>query len=418
MKKADYKKIFWRIKTLHMFLFLFLFILLTGCVGKMTKFEKPDIKDDFCGPIMNYKYCKCAFHNEFCDELGISSNTANSYVRDEYNRWVAHLLKQFEKDCKAGGGIFHPKDECEYCQHPYIKKGDVCINPDEEKEDEEESESKETGFKPDGPFDHNCNTTPDFETEWKKYSDIDLRIPVQSRSWEAQGVVQAHEQILSLKVENFQLERDMEIDRQIRLEARAYKTALVKNIKQNLIKATIRLAYVTYTTAEAGFNAGKSFKTFLTGTETLARAGGLLSTVKTVVPKGSKIAIDTKTITGKIVNVGIETAYQAMEALGNPKDIAIKFMTESKKAIVPSADITPEEINILRNQHITKQFVDHAIAGSYKDNAKKRARILENENKIKQLEAEVAAWEAQEKVRVQDMLREACLEQKRKYENN
>jgi cation transport regulator ChaB len=418
MKKVDYKKISWETKTLYLFMFLFLLILLTGCAGKMTRFTKPDIKDDFCGPVMNYRYCKCAFHNQFCDELGISSYTANAYVRDEYNKWVAYLLAQFTKDCKEGGGIFHPKYECEYCQLPYIKKGDECINPEEEEEDEEEEKEEETGFKPDGPLDSDCNTTPKFETEWKKYSDIDTRIPVQSRSWEAQGVVKTHEQILNLKVANFQLERDMEIDRQIRLDARAYKNALVKNIKQNLIKATIRLAYTTYKTIESGYNAGQSFKTFLTSTKTLARAGGLLSTVKTLVPKGSKIEIDTKTITGKIANVGIETAYQAMEALGNPKDIAIKFMKETQKVIVPSADLTPEEINILRDQHITKQFVNHAIAESYKDNAKRRAQITANENKIKQLEAEIVAWEAKEKIRVQDMLREACLEQKRKYEDN
>ncbi len=404
-------------KAYSVFLFLILLILLAGCAGKMARFEKPDIKDDFCGPIMDYRYCKCAFHNEFCDELGISSNTSNVYVRNEYNRWVAHLLKQFEKDCKAGGGIFHPKYKCEYCQHPYIKQGNKCVDSGE-KEESEEEKSEETGFKPDGPFDRNCNPTPNFETEWKKYSHIDARISPESRSWEAKGVFQAHEQILSLKVENFKLERDMEIDRQIRLEARAYRDALARNIKQNLIKATIRLIYTTYKTIESGYNAGKSFETFLTGTETLARTGGLLSTVKTVIPKKSDIAIDRTTVTGKVVNVGIETAYQAMEALGNPKDIAIKFMKETQKVIVPSADITDEEIGILRDQHITKQFVDHAIAESYKDNAKRRAQIIENENKIKQLEAEVVAWEGKEKIRVQDMLRNACLEQKKKYENN
>lgn len=399
------------------FLFLFLLILLTGCVGKMVRFEKPDIKDDFCGLVMNYKYCKCAFHNEFCDELGISSGTANSYVRSEYNKWVGHLLRKFEGECKAGGGIFHPKDECEYCEPPFVKQGDGCINPEEKKEDEEKDKSEETGFKPDGPFDKDCNPLPEFDTEWKKYSDIDSKEPIQSRSWETQGVVRTHEQILQLKVENFKLERDMEIDRLIRLEARAYKDALVRNIKQNLIKATIRLTYTTYTTINAGSSAGKSFKTFLTGTETLARAGGLLSTVKTVIPKGSKLEIDTSTVVGKVANIGIETAYQALESLGDPKDIAIKFMTETKKASVPGADLSPEEINILRDQHITKQFVDFAIAESYKDNAKRRAQVMANENKIKQLEAEAAAWEGQEKTRVKNMLREACLEQKREYEN-
>ena len=414
-RKQEKKNI--SLKTFYIILALVMIFSLTGCGrSKVTKFIKPDIKDDFCGPIMNYQYCKCAFHNEFCENIGLSSGTANSYVRSEYNKWVAHLIKEFEEDCQAGGGIYLGNGKCEYCEAPYYKKGNECISADEEEEDEED-ESEKQGFKPDGPLNSDCTINQEqFDAEWKKYSDIDLRIPVQSRSWEAQGVVKTHEQILNLKVANFQLERDMEIDRQIRLEARAYKNALVKNIKQNLIKATIRLAYTTYKTIESGYNAGQSFKTFLTSTKTLARAGGLLSTVKTLVPKGSKIAIDTKTITGKIANVGIETAYQAMEALGNPKDIAIKFMKETQKVIVPSADLTPEEINILRDQHITKQFVDFAIAESYKDNAKKRAQITANENKIKQLEAKVATWEVKEKERVKNMLEESCKQQKAQYE--
>ncbi len=320
---------------------------------------------------------------------------------------------------KNGGGILRSGNRCEHCEDPYVKQGNKCVEQDDEEEDEdEEDEEEETGFKPDGPFDKNCNPTSEFETQWKKYSDIDLIIPVETRSWEAQGVARTHEQILTLKVANFELERDMEIDRHIRLEARAYKDALARNIKQNLIKATIRLIYTTYKTVESGIGAGKSFETFLTGTETLARAGGLLSAVKGVVPKSSSIAIDTTTITGKVANVGIETAYQAMEALGNPKDVAIKFMTESKKVIAPGADITPEEINILRDQHITKGFVDRAIAESYKVNAQRRAQIVENENKIAQLEAEVVAWEGQEKSRVKDMLTQACLEQKKRYESD
>ncbi len=82
------------------FLLLFLPILLTGCGGKMVKFEKPGIKNPFCGLVMDYRYCKCAFHNEYCEDVGISSRTANAYVRNEYSRWVAHLLKEFQDDCK------------------------------------------------------------------------------------------------------------------------------------------------------------------------------------------------------------------------------------------------------------------------------------------------------------------------------
>jgi len=400
-----------------LFFVVCLSLILSGC-GKTVKFKKPDIKDDFCGPVMFYKYCKCAFHKEFCEDVGLSQSTANTYVRNEFNRWVAWKVKKFGEDCVAAGGIYHPKYKCEYCEHPFIKKGNKCVGPEEGKNEDDEDEKEETAFKPDGPLNNDCTVNNDFDQEWKKYSDFDDRIPFQSRSWEVQNAFNVHERILELKVENFKLQRDMEIDRQIRLEAIEYKKALARNIKQNLIKATIRLAYSTYTTIESGISAGKSFSTFLTSTKTLARAGGLLSTVKSVVPKDSKIAFNSKTITGKVANVGVETAYQALEALGNPKDVAIKFMTETKKATVPSADITPEEINILRDQHITKKFVDFAIAESYKVNGKRRDQIVDNENMIKQLEAKAAAWEAKEKERIKAMLEAQCLEQKKQYEED
>ena len=92
-------------------------------------------------------------------------------------------------------------------------------------------------------------------------------------------------------------------------------------------------------------------------------------------------------------------------------DIAFKVWQKEIKKLM-------EEINILRDQHITKQFVDHAIAESYRVNAKRREQVAANNNKILQLQAEVVAWEGKEKTRVLDSLREACLEQKRKYESS
>ncbi|MCK5027624.1 MAG: hypothetical protein KAS07_04345, partial [Candidatus Pacebacteria bacterium] len=55
---------------------------------EVTRFQFPNIKDDFCGIHINYQYCKCAFHNKFCDDISLSPSTANTYVWDEYRKWV------------------------------------------------------------------------------------------------------------------------------------------------------------------------------------------------------------------------------------------------------------------------------------------------------------------------------------------
>lgn len=397
------------------FIGIFLFTL-TGCTkSKTVKFEKPDIKDDFCGIIMNYQYCKCAFHNEFCKEIGLSSSGANAYVRDEYDKWVDSLLNKFKSECISGDGIYYNPDECEYCQEPFYKKGEECVS-DEKSINKEDNESG--SFNPDGPFNSDCDINLEqLDNNWKKYSDFDDNIPFESRSWEVQSGLKIHEQIIALKVENFGLQRDMEIDRQLRLEVREFRDALAKNLKANLIKATLRLTYITYSTIENGWGAGKSYETILTGTENIKRLGAAISTVRGLVPNNSALAIDTSSITGKVTSGGLSVAIEALENLGDPTSVANKFLTESRAAILPSADITPEEVEILKDQYIVKNIIEQSLAESYKENALRRAQVQANDNKIKELEAQAASWEAKEKERVKQMLEESCRQQKEEYEN-
>ena len=50
-----------------------------------------DIKNNFCGIHIDYRYCKCAFHNEYCDSLGMSKSEANTLVHEEYEKWKKSL---------------------------------------------------------------------------------------------------------------------------------------------------------------------------------------------------------------------------------------------------------------------------------------------------------------------------------------
>jgi hypothetical protein len=93
-----------RLKNLSILVFVLL--LLSGCGNS-------DVKDNFCGVHINYQYCKCAFHNEYCGNIGMSSGEAKDYVYNQYDEWKNKDLekdsedKEDEKDTEEDG-------ECKY----------------------------------------------------------------------------------------------------------------------------------------------------------------------------------------------------------------------------------------------------------------------------------------------------------------
>ena len=74
---------------------LSLTILVTAAAYTIQSNSKPSIKDDFCGVHINFQYCKCAFHNEYCGAVGMSKGEAKTYVYSEYEAW---LDKQSEEE--------------------------------------------------------------------------------------------------------------------------------------------------------------------------------------------------------------------------------------------------------------------------------------------------------------------------------
>ncbi len=78
------------------YLFPFLIILLLVLAGCSQKAHGLDIKDDFCGVHINYQYCKCAFHNEFCDAVGMNKNEADTYVHAKYYSWLNGQINKGE----------------------------------------------------------------------------------------------------------------------------------------------------------------------------------------------------------------------------------------------------------------------------------------------------------------------------------
>jgi len=382
-------------------------VFLAACSAE--KFDYPDIKDDFCGVHINYQYCKCAFHNEFCDQVGLDKSSANTYVHDEYDKWAAGQLKGWLAACELAGGI-PGKDTCEHCDEGFVAENGVCTPVEEAGMDEIEKQE----FKPDGPLDKDCRIVQaQFDKDWRKYSDIDDVIPFEERSYEAKQTVTVYDEMIGKMVEAFALERDIEIEEQMQAELEEYKAALVQNLKTNLLKAFWRLSWVTYTTVKSGTGLGESYSQVLTSGASVETIGAGLKVVQGVIPSDSSLAIDTSTTAGKAKSVGANVALEAVDSLGDPTKIATELFKSAANAPLPSADISPEEIDILRQQHLDNGVVDAALQESRAKNDERRAKLAQLEKDIADLQKRIDSWEAKEKERVKNALETSCETSKR-----
>ena len=155
------------LKLLTIFGLLFLF---SGCSDSIT-FERGDQKDDFCGPHINYQYCKCANHGDHCDSINMSRSEAKDYVDEKYDKWVDEEREDFEDDCYVDGGIYS-RGKCTYCDDDETAVNNECVNNedldesvngDEEEEDEENEDEDEGECK----FDNDCDAVCEGNVVWK-----------------------------------------------------------------------------------------------------------------------------------------------------------------------------------------------------------------------------------------------------------
>lgn len=147
------------------FLFPLLMFILSACGSETVRFQAGDIKDDFCGVHLNYQYCKCAFHNEFCDTVAMSKGEAKKYVNEEYNKWVEKEKLNFANDCKAKNGVYND-NKCKYCDENEIVVDNKCKKNDEGENNydvDEESESVEGECK----YDTDCDAMCEGNIKWE-----------------------------------------------------------------------------------------------------------------------------------------------------------------------------------------------------------------------------------------------------------
>ena len=120
----------------------------------------------------------------------------------------------------------------------------------------------------------------------------------------------------------------MEIDRLARVELKNYKQALVKNIKTNLLKSFWRLAWITYDNIQSNRTMNGSFEKIFDLESHMESIAAYVKIVRNVTPADSAIAINTETIKGKVKNVGLSTALDAIESVGDPVTVASTLVSE------------------------------------------------------------------------------------------
>ena len=342
--------------------------------ARAEEFKTPDIKDEFCGQRIDYQICKCAFHGELCQNIGRDKKTANFILYSRYDAYVSDLRERFAASCRKNGGKF-AKDRCEYYENTDKEK--ACL-------------------------------PADFSRDWKKYSDLDDAISPEERSFEARSHYETLQKIVKNSEEIFLLTRDLEIDRLMRLELKDYKQSLVKNIKANLLRSFWRLAWITYDNIQSGRASGGTFEKMYDLESISEGMAAFLKTIRSVTPGDSKIAINTENISGKVKSVGLSAALDALESVGDPVTVATTLVSETVKQTFPSADITPEEVEVLRNQHLKNNILDDIIQESYRKNRERRlkAESLKAENET--LAIKLSELEDKEKTRVQNEIIEKC----------
>jgi hypothetical protein len=207
----------------------------------IRKYEIPDVRNAYCGAEVAPYYCKCAFHNQQCKSSGLEQDGANAFVLDGFREWNRQKIQTMGEQCLKNDGYWEISAwQCTYCTEGDVLNGKKCVAP--EKVDTEALECKAA--------------LTDFDNSWEKYSDFDTRIPVSQASFEVKEYNRVLDEIANLIVETYELEIAMEVQRHYRLELRAYKQALVQNIKTNILKAFWRLSYVTYATIKSAKGSG------------------------------------------------------------------------------------------------------------------------------------------------------------------
>lgn len=114
-------------KIVFLFLTVGLFVESTYASVNVQNFKSPDIKNDYCGASIDFRFCKCAFHGdkEFCKQIGKTESTANETVQSGFSTYVAQRRASFVAGCGGEDDILSG-DSCTRCSGEHFRYKANC----------------------------------------------------------------------------------------------------------------------------------------------------------------------------------------------------------------------------------------------------------------------------------------------------
>jgi hypothetical protein len=261
-----------------------------------------------------------------------------------------------------------------------------------------------------------------FEQRWKEYSDLDERIGMAERSWEAQMFAEACRKIGELEQESLRLQTEIIMNGQFRREVRELKKLLVTTLRNNLVKSLFRLSFLTADAVKTGFDAGGTyaelftFKAVKTLPAALEKISKIVDVVSALSPEGSEAAEAVSGNAGDAQTVLESITASSDEVAVNLLGKVLSAAEEKAKEMFPSWDtvpLGPEDISILESQYLNNRALDAFLEESYEADRLRSARVRTDiPAEIQRLAEERDGWELKEKERVRAMLVDGCLKKK------
>lgn len=82
-------------------------------------YRMPDVRNDYCGVEVNYQYCKCAFHGDYCNAVNQTESSARTFVMGGFRTWVGDQIESMARNCLDDGNHWSASARtCTYAPEP------------------------------------------------------------------------------------------------------------------------------------------------------------------------------------------------------------------------------------------------------------------------------------------------------------
>lgn len=362
---------------------------------EVTTFEVPEVRSKFCSKEIPAAFCQCAFSELGCDVMKMGQEQAYGFVQSEYKKWVSGLIAAEAQQCLNTDGFWNKSTrQCIRCTEGDVRSGTKCVAPGTEVPDE---------------VGRQCRALKEFSTDWRAKSDFVETVPGNEASLEVQEYNRALNELTEKIAAANVLEYEMEIDRQVRLDIREYKTALVDSRNDGITSGIFRLAWVTYNTPVGAEGIGGSYRTLVqpdTATEVLLPG---LEAVQTAVPAESiLLQFDTAGSMEKIKLAAWNATLEVLGNAGNPASLAAEAVKNARNTVPVTPELVEGDMEALRAEHLENLQLDKALAESYAENAAQRKQLFMLEVEIADLYNQMESWREKEYTRAYSNVQSSC----------